>query len=183
MNNINYSWSAYYTPDPGIQMRINVLHWSLQFKKDTPTLNKYTKTNYDCVKGYKQVPGAKTGTQTSKDKWWGWRKHSWDWGNMWKLRGETKTRVPSLKFTQEPCSQTQKEVWKPRMSSKQALHPRGKLVWVPLGPCKWLCQDLWGTATGKERLFCHLLTDWILSQRTNTSGHKLGAAQREESYR
>lgn len=28
-----------------------------------------------------------------------------------------------------------------------------------------------------------LLTDWILSQRTNTSEHKLGAAQREESNR
>lgn len=28
-----------------------------------------------------------------------------------------------------------------------------------------------------------MLTDWILSQRTNTSGHKPGAAQREESNR
>lgn len=35
----------------------------------------------------------------------------------------------------------------------------------------------------EERLFCHLLTDWILSQGTNASGHKPGAVQREESHK
>lgn len=166
-SNSSYLRNASCTPDPAIQ--VNLSHWNIQFREtdthwQTLILYNYILTVYEAPRVEKRIQ--------SKAQWWEQRA----------LLG--KDRISCETLTSRTTAETKKrELDGLRTGSTQLSVPG---VSVLMGASRALLEAVPGAARQnhrEDRICCHLLTDWTLPQRTNTSGHKPAAVQREESHK